>query len=117
MTLEEKLVAVLLTVCPRVYQDFAPTDTQRPYLTFQQIGGEAVDFVDRTIASKENALIQVNVYSDSRKEAKAMIQQIEIALIQATDFQASPQAAPSNDFDVDMERYSSMQDFSIWADR
>lgn len=117
MTLEERLVATLLTVCPRVYQDFAPTDTTRPYVTFQQIGGETVDFVDRTIASKENALIQVNVYSDSRKEAKATIQQIEVALTQATDFQASPQAAPSNDFDVDMERYSSMQDFSIWADR
>jgi hypothetical protein len=117
MTLEEKLFAALSAICPRVFQDFAPVDTPRPYVTFQQIGGETVDFLDRALASQENAYMQINVWSDSRKETKATIQQIEAALIQANEFQASPQAAPSNDFDVDMERYSSMQDFSIWADR
>jgi len=117
MTLEEKLVAALLAICPRVFQDFAPTDTQRPYITFQQIGGETVDFIDGTVPSKENAYVQINVWSDIRKEAKASILQVEAALIKSTEFQASPQAAASNDFDTDMERFSSIQTFSIWADR
>lgn len=117
MTLEEKLFAALTAICPRVFQDFAPTNTPRPYVTFQQIGGETVEFLDRAVASKENAYVQVNVWADTRKEAKGTIQQIEVALVQATEFQASPQAAPSNDFDPDMDRYSSMQDFSVWADR
>lgn len=117
MTLEEQLTALLRTVCPRVYCDFAPTDTARPYLTFQQIGGESPTFIDNTVPSKENAEVQVNVWSDSRLEAKATIKQIETALIEATAVQARPVSASRSDFDADMKRYGATQDFSIWADR
>ncbi len=49
MTLEAALAAVLETVCPRVFPDFAPTSTARPYITYQQIGGEAPVYVDNTV--------------------------------------------------------------------
>lgn len=116
-TLEEKLRTALLGICPNVFPDFAPPDTPRPYVTFQQLGGETVDCIDGTVPTKENALVQVNFWSDSRKEAKAAILQIEAELIQRTNLQASPQGAAVSDFDADMARYCSRQDFSIWADR
>jgi hypothetical protein len=117
MTLEEKLYVELTAVCPRVFTDFAPTDTVRPYVTYQQVGGETLQFMDRTVPSKENADIQVSVWADTRKEAKAMILAIEAQLINATSVQAGPIAASISDFDADMERYCSRQDFNVWADR
>lgn len=117
MTLEEKLYVELTAVCPHVFADFAPTDTPRPYVTYQQVGGEAIQFMDRTVPSKENADVQVSVWADTRKEAKAMILAIEAGLIGATSIQASPNSASVSDFDADMERYCSRQDFNVWADR
>lgn len=117
MTLEEKLHFELAAVCPRVFPDFAPTETERPYVTFQQVGGEVVQCLDNTVPSKENASMQVNVWSDSRKEAKAVILAIEARLLATTTIQVASQAAAVSDFDADMERYCSRQDFDIWADR
>ena len=117
MTMEEDLLAVLLTVCPRAFCDFAPTDTPRPYVTYQQIGGAAVTFLDGARPSKRNAIMQINVWDDDRLEANALASQIEDALTAATQFQARPNGAFASDFDPDMERYGTRQDFDIWADR
>ena len=117
MTLEEKLFSLLAAICPRTFPDFAPTDTARPYVTWQQIGGDVVDFVDNAVPSKENALIQINVWSDRRGEAKDVIKQIEATLLGAAVFQARPTGAAASDADPDMARYCSRQDWSIWADR
>jgi len=117
MTLEERLYIELAAVCPRAFPDFAPPETERPYVTFQQVGGEVVQCLDNTVPSKENAAMQINVWADSRKAAKSVILAIEARLSVATVIQASPIAAAVSDFDVDMERYCSRQDFDIWADR
>lgn len=117
MILEQKLVALIRTVCPRVSPDFAPTNIERPYVTFQQVGGQAPDFIDNAVPSLENAEIQVNVWADSRLEAKGLMKLIEAALIVDTSIQARPLSACVSDFDADMAVYGSRQDFSIWADR
>jgi hypothetical protein len=117
MTLELTLVAVLKTVCVRTFTDFAQPNTARPYVTFQQIGGQAIEVLGKEVPSKENAEMQINVWADSRPEAKALIKSIEQALILSTEFQATPLAAAASDFDSSIPVYSSRQDFSIWADR
>jgi len=117
MTLEEKLTALLKTICPRVKPDFAPVNTERPYITYQQIGGEAPDFLDGAVPTVENAEIQINVWADSRSAAKGLMMRIEVALIQATALQASPVSASVSDFDVDIPVYGSRQDFSVWSNR
>ena len=117
MILEEKLVALIRAVCPRVSPDFAPTTTARPYVTFQQVGGQALSFVDNTVPSIENAEIQVNVWANSLLEAKGLMKLIEEALIVATSVQARPLSACVSDFDADIPVYGARQDFSIWADR
>lgn len=117
MTLEENLTTLLKGICPRTFPDFAPADTQRPYCTYQQFGGQTIELQDRTVPSKENAYVQINVWADKRSDAKALMAQIEAAMIQATAFQASPMAAAASDFDADMNIRCSRQDFSIWSDR
>lgn len=117
MSLESDLLTALNSICPRTYPDIAPLGTQRPYVTYQQIGGDVVIFVDNTVPSKENGLIQINVWADTRASAKTLIKQIEAALIANTSFQARPESASFSDYDDQGMVYCSRQDFSIWADR
>ena len=115
--IEQKITALLRTICPRAYTDFAPVETQRPYVTYQQIGGETMDFIDNSLPNKENADIQINVWADTRIEAKSLIKRIEEAMLASTELQASASAAAVSDYDADIPVYGSRQDFSVWADR
>lgn len=117
MSLESELTAVLKTVSPRTFSDFASPGTETPYITFQQIGGESVVSLNGVIADKENAEMQINVWASSRTEAKTAIKAIEAALVAAPALTVRPLGAAASDFDADMKRYCSRQDFSIWADR
>ena len=117
MALENDLVAVLKPICARVYNGFTPTTTQRPYITFQQIGGKVIPTLAGAPATKENAEMQINVWANSGSEAKGLIKQIEDTLVAAAAFIARPLAASVSDFDADIPVYGSRQDFTIWADR
>lgn len=115
--LEAKLTALLKTIVPRAFPDFAPPDTPQPYIVYQGVGGQAITFLDKTLPSKKNADVQISVWAATRLEASGLINQIEVAMIQATEFNAEPIAAASHDFDHDTERRSARQDFSVWYDR
>ena len=117
MSLESDLYTVLAAVCPRTYPDVAPTTTVRPYVTYQQIGGAAVNMLDRWVPNKRNARVQVNVWADTRASAVTTMQAIEDAIRMSVLFQGEPESAPLSDYDHDMLVYGSAQDFTIWADR
>lgn len=112
MTVETAIYAALTPVCPRVFPDFAPTATTRPYVTYQQIGGPVINPLSNAAPGKEGVSLQVNVWASTRKEAKALIKQVETALRAALN--ARPQSAAFNDFDHDMQVYGSQQDFTLW---
>lgn len=115
MSLETELVARLQTVCPRVFPDVAPLDTERPYITWQQIGGDAPVYVEAVALNQRNAFVQVNCWADTRAQANALSQQVEQALVTATTMQAQPQSALIAAHDEDTDRRGAQQDFSIWA--
>lgn len=117
MSLESDLYTVLSAVCPRVFPDIAPTTTAKPYVTYQQIGGEAINFMDRLIPSKRNARVQVNVWAATRASAVTTMQAVEDAIRMSVLFQGEPESAPTSDYDHDMLVYGSAQDFTIWSDR
>lgn len=117
MSLESDLNTVLLGQCPRVFPDVAPYNTARPYVTWQQVGGDAPTFIDNQVPNTENANIQINVWDDTRLGAKALTKLIEAALIVSTSLQARPMAAAIAAHDEDTDRRGYMQDFSIWAPR
>lgn len=116
MTVETSLVAVLQAVCARVFPDVAPYGTTRPFVTYQQIGGEVVNYLDPTLPNRKNGYFQINVWSATRAEAAALALAIESALRVATAFVARPLAAPMATHDADVGLYGTAQDFTIWSD-
>jgi hypothetical protein len=114
MTFEADLYTLLKTVTPRVFPDFAPTSTQRPYATFQQVGGEVLNMVANVAPGVRNAHMQVNVWSDTRAEALQVMRAIEDAMCQASAFVARPIAAAVADYDAEIPVYGCRQDFTIW---
>jgi hypothetical protein len=117
MTIESDLSAALLVLCPRVSPDVAPVSTERPYITYQQFGGDVINYVESSVPDKKNGYFQINVWSNTRSEAASLMLQIEAALITSTAFQASPTSAPVSDYDIDNLIYGSRQDFTVWSDR
>lgn len=118
MSLETTLYTTLgALVSNRVYPDVAPTDTTRPYITWQQIGGDAVTFYGRALPSKRHALIQINVWGTTRAATNALALSVEAAMVASTTLDAEAVGAFVADFDLDLGLYGSRQDFSVWADR
>ena len=89
MSVESDLFNVLRSLAAdRVYRDLAPDDVSAlPRITFQQIGGDAVNFIDPTVPSKKNARMQVNAWAASRDSAAALGRQIEDTLRLASGLQ------------------------------
>lgn len=123
MTIEAQLFTLLSGLCPRVFPDVAPVSTAKPYITFQQIGGERLRNFDKTPSDKRKVYIQVNVWSDSRLGACDLARQIEASMAAATVFNAVEDSEPlwTHD-DIDLPDapdglYGTSQDFTVICDR
>ena len=118
MTIEADIfTAIKGLVSNRCFPDFAPLSTARPYITYVQIGGEAISYLDNTVPDGKIGRFQINVWGDTRASVSALMLQVEAAMIQATAFQARPLSAPSSDYDPDSLVYGAMQDFSVFSTR
>ena len=118
MTIEADIFTALKgLVGNRCFPDFAPLSTARPYITYVQIGGEALNYIDDTLPNGKQGRFQLNVWGDTRASVSALMLQVEAAMIQATAFQARPLSAPSSAYDHDSLVYGSMQDFNIFSAR
>lgn len=115
MSVETVLFDTLKTlVSNRVYPDVAPDLTARPYITYQQVGGQGVNFIDPTVPSKKNARFQVNVWADTRSAAATLAGQIEGALRAAASLQTTVLGALVASYESDTKLRSTRQDFSFW---
>jgi hypothetical protein len=114
MPLEADLFDVLKAVVPRVYPDLADPMPPRPFVTYQQVGGETVEYLDNAAPGLRNARVQVNVWAATRLEANTKARAIEDALRGAGAFQARPAGALVADYDVTTKVYGARQDFLIW---
>ena len=118
MTVETSIFAALQSlVGGRVFPDVAPMETARPYITYQQVGGEETVFLDNTLPSKQQGNFQINLWAATRTAVAALALQVDSALRTSTAFQAYALNAPIAHYDPDMLVYGSIQDFSIWSDR
>ncbi len=115
--MEVDLVAILKTICPRVYPDVAPLGVINPYITWQAIGGEVARYLDNTAADKRNTLLQINAWALTRQEATMLIRQAEDALCGSAAFVARPQGEALSMYEPDTKLYGSVQRFSVWAGR
>jgi len=119
MTVEADIKTLLGSLCPRVYPDVAPAGVSRPFVTYQQVGGQAITFIGREVPSAQNGRFQVSVWADTRAAAAALALQIENAFILATAFQALPLSAPVAVYEKEGELalYGTRQDFSVTSAR
>ena len=116
MSIESTIYAALKTlVGGRVYRDIRKKDEGLPYITFQQVGGTPLNYLDRTKPSKKNARMQINCWHNRRDDVMALARQVEDALLAVT---VKPQVlgAAIADYEEDTGLYGSIQDFSFWYD-
>lgn len=98
----------------RVYPDFAPTGTAKPYCTFQQVGGSPVTYMEGAASDKKNARIQINVWGNSRLESMNLIRSIE-DLVTGAPLYGVAQTGAIATYDETSALRGAMQDFSFWA--
>jgi len=115
MSVESLIFDTLKTLASnRVYPDIAPANTTRPYITYQQIGGSGVNFVDPTVPSKKNSRFQINVWDDTRLSCATIAGQVEDALRAATSLHTTVLSAPVASYEVETGLRGSRQDFGFW---
>lgn len=114
MTIEAVISAALEALAPgNVFPDFAPEGTDRPFITYQAIGGQPINYTTSDIPDKENTRVQVNVWADSRMAASSLSKQVEIAL-RTLSVQSEVLTGRTSTFDEDTGYRGTMQDFSFW---
>lgn len=115
MTLEELMYQILNPVIS-VYSDVAPKNASLPYCTYQRFGGRPLEFFDKTLPDKENAIIQINCWAPSAVDASKLIKKVEKTLLANNVITASAITKPESVFidDPEAEIRGRMQDFSIW---
>lgn len=115
MTIETAMFAALQgLVADRVYPDVAPENALRPYITYQQVGGNAINFVEGGMPSKRHARVQVNVWAATRIQATAMGNAVEDALRAVTALQTDVAGALVATYDEATKLRGTRQDFSFW---
>jgi len=120
MTIEADILATLTArVSGRVFRVVAPLSTPRPYIVYQQIGGDTIALVDNSVPTKKNGMFQFKFWADDPIAAEALQLLCESDLKAATVFQARELAAPMDLHEPDLAppRFGKRQDFSIWSAR
>lgn len=116
MTAEEHVhIALSHLVDGRVFPDFAEVGTTRPYITYQAVGGEPMNFLSGDRPDKQHVRIQVNVWSTRRIEASEIGMQVEDALRSATALQVEVATGRVATYDEDTDLRGTMQDFMLFC--
>lgn len=118
MTIESDLFNTIKgLVSNRCFPDFAPLGTVRPFITFEQAGGEALSFLDGALPDKKHGRFEIGVFADSRAACAAIALQVEAAMASAAAFQSTAIHAPISDYASEVKIYSSTQNFSVFSTR
>lgn len=114
MSLEATLYSLLgPLVGGRCYPDTIPDKPTFPLIVYQQVGGQAVEYVEQAMADQDNARVQVWIWAKTRIEASSIAHQARAAII-GSAVQANTLAAPVSTYDEDMKLYGARTDFSVW---
>ena len=117
MTIESDLQSALAaTVSGRAFPLTAPFSTTKPFVIYQQVGGEAVSFYELAMPSKRNGVFQVRVWDKTLVGAVAVARAIEVALVTSNTLRATPIGALVTDYGDEVDLYGTIQQFSIWFD-
>jgi len=113
--IEQAIYDRLKVLCDgRVWADVAKAGTPKPCITYQQVGGEVVQFTDQTLSDVRHARIMVKAWADKRITASNLAAQIEELLVTHPDMQVVAIGTFISDYEEDTKLYGTRQDFSCW---
>lgn len=116
MSIESTLKTRLRALCSdRAWPDFRPPGVSqaRPFITWQQIGGRTISFLEGGHPGKRNARVQINVWADDRETANTLMRAVEVDLLTANRTTEAIGALTAL-YEPEMKLYGARQDFSIW---
>ena len=114
MSLEGDLYNALKgLVSNRVYPDVSPDAPAFPLIIYQQVGGEAFEFLEHTIPNKHHARIQIMVWAKTRLAASALAHSVRTALVTGS-LKANTYGAPVSLYDAALKLYGNRTDYGIW---
>lgn len=99
----------------RVYPDFVESGAQAPYIVFQAVGGNPINFLGNDVPDKERSRVQVSVWAATRLEASDLGKQAENALRVVEALQTTVLTGRIATFDEDAELRGTMQDFEFFT--
>lgn len=116
MTPEEHVHTTLMHLAGgRIFPDVAEVGTAKPYITYQAVGGEPLNFLGGDRPSKQFVRMQVNVWSERRIEASEIGMLVEDALRSATTLQAGVASGRVATYDEETNLRGTMQDFMLFC--
>lgn len=114
MSLEADLFNLLgPLVADRVYPDITPDNATFPLIVYQQVGGTAYEYADKTVPATDNARMQIWVWSKTRLEADDLARQARIALV-GSSLTVQTIGAPVSTYDSNVKLYGSRTDYGIF---
>lgn len=116
MTPESHIDGVLAALLPgRVFPDVAPQNTATPFITYQTVGGDPINFLTGEAPGKANTRIQVNVWAAARLEASELGAQVEASVRAAAHLQPEVMTGRVATYDEQTGYRGTMQDFHLFC--
>lgn len=119
MSVESDLVTALtpLVGTGRVYRGIPPQGvTVLPRITYQNVGGVALNFLERAVIGKRNARVQINAWAANPVAAVALSNAIDNTMRTDATLQCSVLGAWVQTDEPENQLFGSRQDFSLWGD-
>lgn len=101
-------------VSGRCYPIVAKGKVALPYITFQQVGGKSINFLEAALPGKRNARIQGSVWADTMLEAGALARLAADTLRMVAALQVTVLGEPVATYEPETGLYGTRQDFSVW---
>lgn len=118
MTPEDHIEQVLAHLAEgRIFPDVAPPNTATPYITFQVVGGEPMNFLSGDRPNKQHVRIQINCWAGARERAEAseLSMLVEDALRSAIALQVEVVSGRVSTYDEEIDLRGTMQDFMLFC--
>ena len=116
MTAEAEIYTALVHLAGgRVLPDFAPEDTALPFIVYQAVGGEPVNFITGEQPEKQPVRMQVSVWAKTRLQASELGQQVEVAVRAASALQPEVATGRVAIYDEATQYRGTRQDFYLFC--
>ncbi|SEO63417.1 Protein of unknown function [Luteibacter sp. UNC138MFCol5.1] len=113
--LEETLYALLAPLAAGgASPDVTEDNPVFPCITYQQVGGETYQYVEKTLPDHRHARVQINVHAMTRIDAATIARSIERAIIESP-LVAQAYGAFVSTYEDTLKIYGTRQDFGIWV--